>query len=184
MWHWTYPICGSDGSRGPSPHLFLDQTEALRAEKNFCWDWPPPPPYLRVWLPVPPYLKVWIRHCVALHFRNRRGAGSLRWRNCAEITAVWFSYRRKSYPIWCARTKLALWIITWWSAQEPLLTCLQKLLLRSLTVELSQITHASSPWLGSQLVSPQPEWRQRVNDDSNPIQRTPSNHIIPLPDIQ
>ena len=53
-----------------APPLFLDQTEARRAEKNFLGDCPPPPPpYLRVWMtararprPLPPYLNVWIRH--------------------------------------------------------------------------------------------------------------------------
>ena len=63
----------SGGSRGgarggPGPPLFLDQTEARRAE-NFFWR-PPPLPRLclRVWMtvpPLPPYLKVWIRHCAA-----------------------------------------------------------------------------------------------------------------------
>ena len=46
--------------RGPggAPPLFLDQTEARRAENCF---WRPPPPYLRVWMTAPPpYLKVWI----------------------------------------------------------------------------------------------------------------------------
>ena len=61
----------SGGSRGgigpgarPAPPLFLDQTEAQRAKKEFFWrpgpplsqglNYPPPPPF---------YLKVWIRHC-------------------------------------------------------------------------------------------------------------------------
>ena len=35
----------------PSPPLFLDQTEARGAEKNFFGD---PPPYLRVWM-TPPF---------------------------------------------------------------------------------------------------------------------------------
>ena len=47
---------------------------------------------------------------VTLHFRDRRGAASLRYRNRAEITVlmckhkpypVWFSCRRKSYPVYC-----------------------------------------------------------------------------------
>ena len=37
----------SGGSRGSSPPLFLDQTEARRAEKVF-FETAPPPPYLRV----------------------------------------------------------------------------------------------------------------------------------------
>ena len=57
-----------EGPRGgpshPSP-LFLDQTEARRAEKNFLED--RTSPYLRVWMTAPPppplILKVWIRHC-------------------------------------------------------------------------------------------------------------------------
>ena len=62
----------SDRSRGgawgarPPPHpppLFLDQTEAQRAEKNF-WGRPGPPLSQGLnYHPPPPYLKVWIRHC-------------------------------------------------------------------------------------------------------------------------
>ena len=43
------------GPGGPPP-LFLDQTEARRAEKKFFWE-TGPPPFLRVWmtaLPPPP----------------------------------------------------------------------------------------------------------------------------------
>ena len=49
---------------GPPP-LFLDQTEARRAEKIFSGDHPP----LSQGLDdrAPPYLKVWIRHCMG-HF--------------------------------------------------------------------------------------------------------------------
>ena len=50
----------------PLPPLFLDQTEARRAEKKFGGTTNPPPtfPYLRIWMtpPQPAYLKVWIRH--------------------------------------------------------------------------------------------------------------------------
>ena len=43
------------GARGTRvPLLFLDQTEARRAEKSF-WR-PPPSPYLRVWMTTPPPL--------------------------------------------------------------------------------------------------------------------------------
>ena len=48
--------------RGPGaqvPPLFLDQTEASRAETNFlktAWPHFPPPP------PLPAYLKVWLQH--------------------------------------------------------------------------------------------------------------------------
>ena len=52
------------GPASPSP-LFLDQTEARRAEKKLFTTGLPP--YLRVWMtalpPPPPYLKVWIPHC-------------------------------------------------------------------------------------------------------------------------
>ena len=40
MWQWWIQERG----RGLSPHLFLDQTEARRAEKIFFGDTPPPPP--------------------------------------------------------------------------------------------------------------------------------------------
>ena len=47
------------GPGAPPPPLFLDQTEARRAEKIF-WG-APGPPYLRVWMTAPAfYLKVWI----------------------------------------------------------------------------------------------------------------------------
>ena len=39
----------------PPPPLFLDQTEARGAEKNFFGD---PPPYLRVWMTPSSFLKV------------------------------------------------------------------------------------------------------------------------------
>ena len=47
---------GSRGAaRGPAPSpLFLDQTEAQRAEKNFLET--VPPPYIRVWMTPPPSL--------------------------------------------------------------------------------------------------------------------------------
>ena len=48
------------GPGGLDPLLFLDQTEAQRAEKIFFGD---PPPYQRFWMTAPPYLKVWMRHC-------------------------------------------------------------------------------------------------------------------------
>ena len=59
MAHFVY---NSGGSRGGTPVLFLDQTEARRAEKNL---WRPPPPLLSQGLDqrAPPpsrYLKVWI----------------------------------------------------------------------------------------------------------------------------
>ena len=45
------------GARGARPPLFLDQTEARRAEKKF-FSRPPPSPYLRVWMTgPPPYLR-------------------------------------------------------------------------------------------------------------------------------
>ena len=50
-YHWR--VQGS-GLGDPAPPLFLDQTEARRAEKFFLETAPPPSP--------PPYPKVWIRH--------------------------------------------------------------------------------------------------------------------------
>ena len=57
-----------EGCAPPSPPLFLDQTDAQRAEKFFFGGGGDRAlPYLRVCmttLPHPtPYLKVWIRHC-------------------------------------------------------------------------------------------------------------------------
>ena len=37
-----------EGPGGRAPLLFLDQIEALMAEKKFVGDRAPPPPYLRV----------------------------------------------------------------------------------------------------------------------------------------
>ena len=53
-------LYGSGRSRGgargtQAPPLFLDQTEAQRAEKNFFGD-PPPPPYLTVWMTRAPLI--------------------------------------------------------------------------------------------------------------------------------
>ena len=42
------------GARGGPPPLFLDQTEARRAEK--IWGGDRAPPYLRVWMTAPPPL--------------------------------------------------------------------------------------------------------------------------------
>ena len=58
-----------DPAGGPGgPPLFLDQTEAQRAQKNFFGDWPPPLSQgLDDRSPPPPnsllYLNVWIPHC-------------------------------------------------------------------------------------------------------------------------
>ena len=55
-------VAVADLGEGP---LFLDQTEARRADLNTFWGDHPPPPfrYLRIWMTGhPPYLKVWIRH--------------------------------------------------------------------------------------------------------------------------
>ena len=51
----------------PPPPLFLNQTEARRAEKQIFGG--RAPPYLRVWMTAPTprlsaYLKVWIRHWI------------------------------------------------------------------------------------------------------------------------
>ena len=67
--NWQKPCIDSGASRGGAWEanlpLFLDQTEARRAEKNFFKTAPPlptptPTPYLRVWMN--PYLKIWICH--------------------------------------------------------------------------------------------------------------------------
>ena len=44
---WLFPVADpGEGPRGPTPlPLFLDQTEARRAEIFFCFR-PPPPPFL------------------------------------------------------------------------------------------------------------------------------------------
>ena len=61
---WVRTKSVADPGKGPGnlplpPPLFLDQTEARRAEKKLFEDHPPP--YLRVWMtPPPPYLKVFI----------------------------------------------------------------------------------------------------------------------------
>ena len=44
-----------EGAEGPAPPLFLDQTEATRAEKNF-WGVTAPPPLLSQGLDDPPPL--------------------------------------------------------------------------------------------------------------------------------
>ena len=44
------------------PPLFLDQTEARRAEKRFFGDRRPPSPPPRL------FLKVWIRHCIISNY--------------------------------------------------------------------------------------------------------------------
>ena len=61
----------SGGSRG-GPPLFLDQTGAWGAEKNFLGDSAPcpPSPYLRVWMTALPYLKVWIWHWILTCIRQ------------------------------------------------------------------------------------------------------------------
>ena len=49
------------GGGGPGSPLFLDQTEARRAEKRKFHTGLSP--YLKVWMTgPPPYLTVWIRH--------------------------------------------------------------------------------------------------------------------------
>jgi len=50
------------GGLGPPPLLFLDQTEARRAEKKFFGDWAPPLSKGLDDRPLPPYLEDWIRH--------------------------------------------------------------------------------------------------------------------------
>lgn len=63
------------GKGRDAPLLFLDQTEAGRAEKKFFGD-RPPPSYLRVWMTAPPpYLKVWTCHFPATFIGNTRKLG-------------------------------------------------------------------------------------------------------------
>ena len=63
LWSTAHFVYNSGGSRGgargarPPLLLFLDETEAQRAEKIFLETKPPPPP---------PYLKVWIRHFIII----------------------------------------------------------------------------------------------------------------------
>ena len=48
---WGFPV--EDPGEGPGarpPLLFLDQSEARRAEKRFLGDLPRPPSYLKVWI--------------------------------------------------------------------------------------------------------------------------------------
>ena len=41
----TWPVVGpGEGPGGLTPPLFLDKTDARRAQKNFLGDRPPPPP--------------------------------------------------------------------------------------------------------------------------------------------
>ena len=40
----------ADQGRGPGSPIFLDQTEAQRAKKNFWETAPPSPHYLKVWI--------------------------------------------------------------------------------------------------------------------------------------
>ena len=88
MWH-LVPGCQSvdgqqtlapadpgEGPGGPPP-LYLDQTKARRAEKNFFFLRPPPLPQGEGLddtppspLPLPPNLKVWIRHCISISIIN------------------------------------------------------------------------------------------------------------------
>ena len=62
-----------EGAGEPAPPLFLDQTEAQRAEKDFCKT---ALPYLRVWMTTSPrYRTVWIRHYMIMlvNFIGRLG---------------------------------------------------------------------------------------------------------------
>ena len=84
--------------RGPSPPLFLDQTEARRAEKVLFLRPPPPPPYLRVWKAAPAPSPLITRSGSAIlvyahHLRDRRGAALLRYRN-----------RNENFVLMCERT--------------------------------------------------------------------------------
>ena len=59
----------------PLPPLFLDQTEARRAEKKIWGTTPPPPtfPYLRVWMTAPPCLSQGLDSALKWHSRLSEG---------------------------------------------------------------------------------------------------------------
>ena len=61
----------ADPGEESGPPLFLDQTEARRAEKNFFETRPPHPLSQGLDGSSPPYLKVWIRHCNKLNLSLR-----------------------------------------------------------------------------------------------------------------
>ena len=59
------------GPGGPAPPpLFLDQTEAQKAKKNFFGDHPPPPLSKGLDDRAPTYLKVWIQHWLVPNWEN------------------------------------------------------------------------------------------------------------------
>ena len=53
----TFSVADPEG--GPGAPLFLDETKARRAEKNFFFEISPLPPYLRVWKTAPLPLLIW-----------------------------------------------------------------------------------------------------------------------------
>ena len=57
---WRIQGRGPGGGGGGGAPLFVDQTVARRAEKDFQTDFPP---LLSQMIVPSPYLKVWIRHC-------------------------------------------------------------------------------------------------------------------------
>ena len=59
----------------PLPPLFLDQTEARRAEKKIEGTTPAPPtfPYLRVWMTAPPRLSQGLDPALKWHSRLSEG---------------------------------------------------------------------------------------------------------------
>ena len=83
--HFATPPVMDPGERpgGPPSPLFLDQTEARKAEKKYLGEiaFHPHLTYLRVWMTAPPppplpspplpYLKVWIQHCPLLISQRR-----------------------------------------------------------------------------------------------------------------
>ena len=75
-----------EGPGGPCPPLFLDQTEARRAEKNFL-ETPPPLPKGLDDFP-PPYLKVWIPHCFVFPFYGNFLALVSNWQESLSLTKM------------------------------------------------------------------------------------------------
>ena len=90
----------------------LSKSQSLFLNIYFCLIQIPvlAPTYSRIPVHTAPKCGTEAFRYVTLHYRDWRGADSLRQRNRAEITilmceqkpfSVWFSYRRKSYPVQC-----------------------------------------------------------------------------------
>ena len=93
--------------RGERPHppLFLDQTEARRAEKKIWGTTPPPPtfPYLRVWMTSPPCLSQGLDPALKWHSRLFEG-------EIGKFLTKWTEEIRKNVRSVC---KGKLRVISW-----------------------------------------------------------------------